>query len=604
VRAGPAARWPAAAAAALVAAVPVVVDPGGHHRFTALRFFVAAVVVVIGLAVALGQRRGAVDRRIVGAWMIVAAVSVVATVAGQDPLLSLFGDPVRLMGLVTVPLLVGAFLVGAAAGDDGPTVVTNALLAGGVVVVAVGLAQWAGVLEHHGRPTSSLGNAGFLGAYLCLLVPVAVARVRCGGPLGRASGALAVAAVALLALSGTRGAWIGTAVGLATLFALDRRPRRVLVGGVLAVVAVGAVAALAVNRGTDRGRLDTWANTVPVITARPLAGWGPEGFRAAFAHTVSADWVRRYAGDGQIPDRAHNRFLDIAATTGLAGVAADVALLAAVALALRRGLTATRAEPQRWWPVAGIAAALVAWLAQGLFLFDTFDLAVVAWVLVGAVVAAAPPPDLGVAGRPVRGASAVLGLVVVALAATNLVADRRVQSASGQPGVVAIERLVGAAHLRPRAFDTYVLARSVAVNSGDRAVLERAHGLLKGWDDPDVRFADADVLARLGRLTESAAVSGVALRAAPRNPAGLLRFGQSLYALHRFAEARPPLEAAYALSPRSAAPPLALGLLAFAEGRPADGCRYFNIAARRPNAPATDDLRAAASAAGAPCTIP
>jgi O-antigen ligase len=517
-------RWPALA---LVAGAPLVVDPGGHHRYTALRFLFLAVVVTVGLAVG-GARRQLVFPRFVSlAWMVAVAVALLAARVGVDTGLSILGDPVRLMGAATAVLLFGAFVVGASSGLDARTVGT-ALLIGGAVVVVVGLAQIVGVVEHHGRTTSTLGNAGFLGAYLCLLIPVAGSRVMSiAGRERWATVALLGGAVVVLLGSGTRGAWIGVVVGFVVLGVLNGSRMAAAEGAVIVVALL--VAGPFVGRSTAEGRLDTWGESMAVLADRPALGWGPEGFRTGFARHVSASWVRRYSLD-QLPDRAHNRFIDVAASTGVVGLVVDVALIAGVVVAARRALRRATGEAERW-AVVGIAAGLAAWLAQGQFLFDTFDLALVAWVLVG-VLTVGDEARLAAPERPT--ALLVVPLVgVVVLAGLNFAADREVMRASGRPALVAVNRLTTAAHLRPRALDVYLLTAEVAVRSRDPAALNRAHDLLRRWDDDEVRVADARVLAALGRHEDAVAIADGVTRRQPTDPRAWLVLGDSLRHLGR-----------------------------------------------------------------------
>src|SRR5205823_4515013 len=130
-----------------------------------------------------------------------------------------------------------------------------------------------------------------------------------------------------------------------------------------------------------------------------------------------------------------------------------------------------------WWPVAGIAAALVAWLVQGAFSFDTFDLSILAWVLAGSALASSKGAQLRL-GRAAPIALAAMALITLAFGAVNFIADRTVQADSGRPAARAAGLLIDAERLRPRSFDTYSLLAAVAMNSGDPAILRQAHSRL------------------------------------------------------------------------------------------------------------------------------
>jgi len=415
------------------------------------------------------------------------------------------------MGVAALILMFGAFIVGSSAGPRAWRSAIDGLMVGGAIVVVVGLAQLFGLTGDGGRPTSTLGNAGFLGAFLCLVVPVSAALALTDRRARPWFGLLLGGAIVLLAGTQTRGAWIGAAGGLGLVLAGQlRRPRPAATIVVGVALAVGAVVALALpvqgvrgagsfdlSQGTARGRVDTWVVALRAVDDRPLLGWGPEGLRRGFAEHMDAGWVDRYRLE-QLPDRAHNRFLDVAASTGLVGLLADFALVALAVATCRRALRAAGDTSERML-FLGLIGGLFAWLVQGQALFDTFETALVVWLLVGTLAAVAS--ELAPVGRPaatVLGAAAVL---VVAVGVVGVASDRRVQSASGRAPKVAYLRLESAALLRPRSLDAYLLAGAVATNGTDVAVMQRAHMLLEGWDDDEVRFADARLLVRLGLVT-------------------------------------------------------------------------------------------------------
>ncbi|HET7292750.1 MAG TPA: O-antigen ligase family protein [Vicinamibacteria bacterium] len=103
-----------------------------------------------------------------------------------------------------------------------------------------------------------------------------------------------------------------------------------------------------------RGRLELWQLALAMWRDRPLTGVGSDNFRLLNA---------RYGGwvDGRVRDasiRAHNAFLEAAATTGALGLLALLATLLAAARAARHRLRA----PAEALDVA-LGAATVGWLA-------------------------------------------------------------------------------------------------------------------------------------------------------------------------------------------------------------------------------------------------
>jgi len=465
---------------------------------------VIALVALVALAMAQRQSDGTLPRAVVYAAGAVVVVTGLATLTSNDVTLSLLGDTTRMTGFATAVLLAGALVVGAAAGHGGWRAITNALLAGAGVVTAIGLGQMAGIGAHTGRPTATLGNAVFLGAFLCLVIPSAVGRVL-GDPASRRWAVpLLLASGVLLVGTESRGAWVGALVGTAvTLWPWMPARRRLFLGVGFVVVAALAVA-FAPSHGdagapdTAQGRLDSWAISAGAVTDRPVLGWGPEQMRVAFGRHLDEAFVRDY-GLRQIPDRAHNRFLDVAASTGILGLAADIALIAIAGIAIARAARFIEDRGERLC-VIGVGAGLLAWLVQGQFLFDTFDLGALAWMIAGALLAAAPPAR-SVRVRDLAGWLVVPVAGVAWIGALNLVADRQVHSASGRQPADAVARLADAMHTRPRSLDAHLLAAAVARSSRDPILLDAVHQRLKDWRDDDVVLADARVLETLGVVT-------------------------------------------------------------------------------------------------------
>src|SRR5690606_23718066 len=121
------------------------------------------------------------------------------------------------------------------------------------------------------------------------------------------------------------------------------------------------------------------------------------------------------------PDRAHSAPLDVALSGGMGALAAWLALLGLLG---RSGLRAIR-DGEQW--MAGVAAGLFAHLVSTLFLFPTFELDVVAWMLAGTMVAASPvrpPRRLEVSVRATI-ALALTTILVVGVSAADVLADRR-----------------------------------------------------------------------------------------------------------------------------------------------------------------------------------
>jgi O-antigen ligase len=145
------------------------------------------------------------------------------------------------------------------------------------------------------------------------------------------AGLTVLSSVAVLA-SFSRGALLGLALAVGALIAI--RSRRIAVIYVVAVVVIAIVvvplyvgARVAGSGGTleillenDRGRIDAWLAGIRMILEEPIFGHGFHSFRAL---------GERYgASDGLLT--AHNEFIGLWAESGVAAIAAYLAVIAGV----------------------------------------------------------------------------------------------------------------------------------------------------------------------------------------------------------------------------------------------------------------------------------
>ena len=196
-----------------------------------------------------------------------------------------------------------------------------------------------------------------------------------------------------LALAGSVGGFAGlfaalAFVAVAAAFLARRRARWIAAGALaaLAVLAVGAgirfvhpdrtalpgfehpaaryVAGVHLQRPGVQSRLAAWEAGLEGFAARPVLGWGPENFVAVFGRFASG-----YGAVTQPHDQAHGKLVEVAATTGAAGVAAYLGLWALALLAVWRAARGMAAGERAL--ALGVGGALAGTLAQSQFLFDT-----------------------------------------------------------------------------------------------------------------------------------------------------------------------------------------------------------------------------------------
>ncbi|HLN13755.1 MAG TPA: hypothetical protein VK587_11215, partial [bacterium] len=181
--------WAAlAAVAVIVGVVPLVVDPHWYDRYYWPKvelFYAATALGAVALLWRgrtdwLGRLRSPVGYALL-AWL---AALTVSTLASIDPATSLVGDDYRYEGLVTwLAYGVAAAVTGAALVTAARVRAVIAVALGGAVVMSVlALLQYWGArpvaldFERAGslRVFGTVGNPIALGAYLVLLLPIAV----------------------------------------------------------------------------------------------------------------------------------------------------------------------------------------------------------------------------------------------------------------------------------------------------------------------------------------------------------------------------------------------------------------------------------------------
>ena len=113
-----------------------------------------------------------------------------------------------------------------------------------------------------------------------------------------------------------------------------------------------------------QSRLAAWETGLKGFAERPLLGWGPSNFDVVFGRFATG-----YAAAMEPHDKAHSQFVEVAATTGAAGLAAYLALWALVFTVVLRA--AARVELKDRALTLFVGAALVDALTQNQFLFNT-----------------------------------------------------------------------------------------------------------------------------------------------------------------------------------------------------------------------------------------
>lgn len=353
-----------------LAAVPVVMTPPLYFPFITGKTFAFEILVELaatGWAVlaVFDPRRRPVLSRLPAAFLGVVVLALLSDLSSDNPRLAFFSKPDRMEGFFLLAHLFALFVVASAMLDTKRRrrAFFGALVLGSMGVAAVAfyqLALFIGAGVWRAQVWSTLGNASFLGQYAALMAFIAAFLAQ------RSRGWLVAVAVdiAVVGLAQSRGAVLALLVG-GGIYAIARASRfarvMVLIGAAIVFAALlptsGTVPLL--HRFQEASlsdpRIAAWETGIEAARARPLLGWGDEGFWQAHNAYCRVDCGRF--------DRAHNLLVDRLVSGGVMGVWAWFLLLVAGRRAVREGY----AGGER----AALYAFLAAYVVSDLTLFDT-----------------------------------------------------------------------------------------------------------------------------------------------------------------------------------------------------------------------------------------
>ena len=345
-------------------------------------------------------------------WPLAAPVLAFAAVTVASALLS--GHPGESLAAAKGLLLTAGLYVTADAVRDRPAAdrLLLGLTAAATVAAVVGILQ-VGLCPPAEQPTSlprwlthRCDRAhGFFSIYmtlagvLSLVLLGTLPRLPPPGSAWRRLGAPWLLMLWGLAVTYTRGAWVGFAAGVLTVAASVRRGRWVLVGG-LFVLAAGALVSpyelrhrfLSMTDPEEAGvreRVYMWRSGLTMWRERPILGVGPGGVKRDYSRYALEEASKKRTG------HVHNTPLQILVERGLLGLAAWLWLwIAFYAHALRR-LRALRGEATAARAiVVGAVAAITGFLIGGLteYNFGDSEVVMLAWVVMALPWAAREEP--------------------------------------------------------------------------------------------------------------------------------------------------------------------------------------------------------------------
>lgn len=416
-------RPPAPAATTLLAwgvglVVPVAVLPTWGDATTPVRLLAVTLVLAFALFAPRHDRLPQPILITLGAGL---AVFAAASLMSATPALSLLGRYPRHEGLLLVTAYGMVVAVGATMFGPSSTAARDSLLRALSTASLINAVVATGQLALHpeDRVTGLMGNSTQLGAWGALTLGVLGWRLWSTFGWWRLIGA--AAALACVVGSASRAALLaglGAALLAGLLWWRSTRPRPawapVVVAGLLLTATLllptaraRVVGATPFAEATVSGRLLLWQETLQLVTQHPWLGAGPSRFVDEINRFHTATWAAS-VGPYAPPDSPHNVVLQVAASTGLAGLVVFV-----VAAALVAGQLWRKGALSAW--DAGAVTGVVALVGCYLFAFTdpvtTFVGALIAGSALGETRESGVAPPLA-RSRPWLAAAAGIPILV------------------------------------------------------------------------------------------------------------------------------------------------------------------------------------------------
>ncbi len=394
---------------AVMMLVPLAFSTSMHRALVLPKFVIlligSSVVLLLFAMTARGSLGFLRSRHFLIVSLFMVAVTI-STLFAASPVSALFGSYFNQMGLLTRLCFFICFMALVVAVGRSYARLTKALWVmelTGLIVAVYAVAQFFGkdpflpssaytVNSPDGpvlRVISTLGHANYLGNFLLYTAPLGLGLALSTSGRSRRIALISVAlSTAAIAMSGTRGAWLGLAAGAAVFAFLELRAARekkrlmmaLAAAAIIAVVSIATILVVPASRSislrarsfftegfTGAGRTVLWRDAARMVPRYALAGCGPEGFSRAFLAYKSKELARLAQQINN--ESSHNSYLDAAINYGLAGAALYLAMIAS---ALHLLVVARRrtSDPRARMMIAGLVSSLAAVAAHNFFIFD------------------------------------------------------------------------------------------------------------------------------------------------------------------------------------------------------------------------------------------
>ena len=317
-------------------------------------------------------------------------INLISTIFSISPVASIFGLYRRYDGLLTLLSYTAILFLFANYGRLKDT--TYAIL------VAATLTSSYAILQHLGiyiipsltadRTTSLFGNPNFLAAYLLMAFPLGLTLYF--SEKKNIFGVISLIIILGLFFTKTRATFLGLLVQIPFLLFLIRKKidkKRLLVFLFLLLVFFITFGKPIIWRlgstPKDIARIGLWKGAFSVFCQHPLFGTGPEALSPAFVKNMPPEFIKHYKGAYILADKAHNEFLDIAATRGIFALLIWLLILLAI---FRTGFSVFGKDKPF---VSALLAGILGYLVQAQFNLSLFSVTHLVWIMMGLVIGVA-----------------------------------------------------------------------------------------------------------------------------------------------------------------------------------------------------------------------
>ncbi|MEK9149842.1 MAG: O-antigen ligase family protein [Candidatus Desantisbacteria bacterium] len=375
--------------------IPLAVDPRTNGlydipKISLLYLFASGCLLLFIIEAEKKKKIDLVQNRIFYALGLFLLINLVSTFLSISPVLSIFGLYRRYDGLLTLFSYITLLFAFANYGRIKDT--AYAILIAAVLVSSYAILQHFGIYIipslTAGRTTSLFGNPNFLSAYLLMAFPLAVTLYLYEKK--KVFGFICLIILPGLFFTKTRATFLGLLVQIPFLLflirkRLDKKNLLVfLVPLVLLFIALGRpIYERLGSSSKDIARIGLWKGAFSVFCQHPLFGTGPEALSPSFVKNMPPEFIRHYKGAYILADKAHNEFLDMAATRGIFALLVWFFILFAI---FKMGFSVSgRDKPF----ISGFLAGILGYLVQAQFNLSLFSITHLVWVMMGLVIGSA-----------------------------------------------------------------------------------------------------------------------------------------------------------------------------------------------------------------------